>query len=252
MYYVILCIMYMVYIMDMVYLKYNIMQNLLTGVIIVLLSSYIWYIQYSPGTYDKVFLDDILRAGLIKSGDIVLFKAYDNFNSVFIGSYFGHMGIVYIDPDDETNTPYLFEANGIEYMPLKDHHNTNGIFISKLRDRIQKYKGRVFLKSLNKNLSVECRSEFKQFIDYSIENMSYDTSVIKSSLKKWSGLERCTQKTNCGELVFLSLLKMGLIPMSEYDTPRLNHLKWVYNLSKLQNGYHYMYPVEIIDHPFHE
>lgn len=215
-------------------------------VIILLLIWYIYTIQYSNTNYPKFFLDDINP--LFKTGDIILFKASNNFNSIFINSYYGHIGIIYVGVD---GIPMIFEANGIEHMPLREHHPKTGIFLTPAVDRIKKYKGRCYLKQLDTPLDTHATADFKTFIDYCLNNFKYDTKVISSGLKKYFGYKKCDSETNCGDLVFLSLIKLGLLPIEEYDNPRLHHLKYVAGLTKL-NGNSYTEPVEIIDHPFAE
>lgn len=210
----------------------------------------IWYVytlQYSPIGKPKVFLDDVIDN--FKTGDIVLFKAYNNFNSLMHTSYYGHMGIIYVGDD---NVPMLFEANGIDRMPLRDHHSKSGVFFSPVSDRIKKYKGMVCWKRLNDHIDPMIVDSFREFIDYCLANMKYDMSVVSAGLKKYLGIKKCDLGTNCGDIVFLSLIKLGLVPISEYDTPRMHHLKYVVNLDLLQNGYRYLDLVEVIDHPFAE
>jgi hypothetical protein len=194
----------------------------------------------------SIFADDLPNCP-IKTGDIILFKAYNNFNSIFHGSYFGHIGVVYID---KNNNPMLFEANGIEKVPLRDHHSKRGVFLTPLIDRIKKYKGRCFWKPLNRSVSPDVLDGFKEFVQFSLTNLEYDYSVITGGIKRMLGLSKCGLGTDCGQIVFLSLIKLGLINVAEYDVPRLHHLRYVCNVTDLQNGYCYLPLVEIIDHPF--
>jgi signal peptidase I len=226
------------------------MNGKIYGIVICCLIIYIYMIQFHRGTYMEVFNDDLMKSGIVKTGDIICFKAYDNFNSIALASYFGHIGIVYVDPDDEDKVPYLFEANGIENMPLKSHHPNTGMFLTPLQGRIEKYKGRCFHKPLNRALDIDVVKEFKGFIDYCLETMSYDTEVFRSSFKKWFGIEKCGHKTNCAELIFLSLIKLGLIPYKWYDQNTLHYLKWMTNIKKLNCDYEYGDLTLIIDHPF--
>lgn len=220
------------------------------GIVIVALIAYIYYIQFYKGHYPKIFLDELIDNKCLKTGDMLIFKAYNNFNSVFLGNYYGHMGIVYIDPLDPAQTPMIFEANGLETMPILNHHNKNGIFYSPLKERIQKYKGRVFIKSLNQPIPHNIDLDFKNFINYCMDNMKYEYAIIKSWIKKITGISRCSKNTNCGEIVFLSLIKLGLLPETSYDKrPSFHHVADMSNLKILQNNA-YNQPVEIIDHPF--
>lgn len=221
-----------------------------TGFLIIIVVLWIYYLQYHCITcVYKVFNDDLIESKVLKTGDMIVFKAYNNFNSIFHGSYFGHIGIVYVDPNDPTCMPYLFEANGIETVPLKDHHSKNGVFLTPLADRMKKYKGRCFVKQLDKPLHLDVIKDFKQFIDYCLNNMYYNYSVISSGIKKGLGIEKCGEGTNCGEIVFLSLIKLGLLPEDYYDISTFHHLKWMASISDLADNYYHDL-IEIIDHPF--
>jgi hypothetical protein len=192
-----------------------------------------------------LFLDDIINSKLLKTGDLIVFKAFNNFNSIYTSSYFGHIGIVYV----ENGIPMLFEANGIEHTPLKSHHSTHGIFLTPLADRIKKYKGRCFWKPLKFALTSDIQLQFYDFIQYALNNMYYEYNVISDGIKKGLGLEKCTNKTNCGQIVFLALLKMQLLDIAEYNTMTFNHLKKMTNIKKLKNN-EYLNLIEFIDHPF--
>lgn len=223
----------------------------ITGLFTIILIIYIYQIQYSNGTYDTIYNEDLINSKILKTGDIILFKAANNFNSIFIGCYFGHIGIVYIDPDDDTKTPYLFEATGIEGSHFRDYHNQNGVFLTPLKERISKYKGRCWLKQLNRPLEEEKIRDFRVFIDYCLENLKYNKKVIHASIQKFFGFARCNKGTNCGEIVFLSLIKLGLLDIKEFDKPRGHYLKWMCNITKCENQYAYNDIItEIIDHPF--
>jgi hypothetical protein len=220
------------------------------SIIIVLLILYIYIIQFRRGCYKKLFNDDLINSGLLQTGDIICFKAFNNFNSIFMGSYYGHIGIVYINPNDTSQTPMLFEANGIEHTPLKSYHSKDGIFLTPLAERMSKYKGRCFWKPLNKKLPESTIIDFKLFIDYSLNNMSYNYQIFQSCFKKWLGIERCNKKTNCGEIVFLSLIKLGLLPYNYHDISAMHHLNWMSNIKKLNWDYKYFDMIEVIEHPF--
>lgn len=223
------------------------MSNATISVLIIIIIVYVYTLQYAPTGNHKVFLDDIQHG--FKTGDIILFKAYNNFNSLKHTSYYGHVGIVYVGDD---GIPMLFEANGIDHMPLMEHHDKTGMFFTPLIDRIKKYKGIICWKILSEPIDAETECDFRYFIDYCMNNMKYDMGIKSSALKKYLGISRCNLGTNCGELVFLSLIKLGLISPDEYDVPRLHYLKYIVNIKHLQNGYRYLDPLEIIDHPFAE
>lgn len=218
--------------------------NYWIALVVVLLVIYIHQVQYSKGDYETEFLDDILPT--LRTGDIILFKASNNFNSVFFASYYGHMGTVLVRDGE----PYIFEANGVEHMPLLPHHNPNGIFFTKLRERVQKYKGRVFVKRLSHALPAESIAALQEFVDFALENMCYDINVFQSVVRKVCGNERYNDRTNCAELVLLSLIKMGLLPWEAYERRVLHVVRWMAGIKDLEYGYSYADPVEILDHPF--
>jgi hypothetical protein len=218
-------------------------------IVTILLIFWIYYIQFSTvKTEHSIFIDDLARGCILKTGDIILFKAYNNVYSIFHGSYFGHIGIVYI----MNGIPMLFEANGIENTPLKEHHSKKGVFLTPLAERVKKYKGKCFWKPLNQPITNGQIDDLKDFIDYSMHNMEYDYAVISGGIKRMIGLAKCGHGTDCGQIVFLSLIKMGLIPVDEYDKPMRHHLRYTCEITELQNGYRYLPLVEIIDHPFAE
>lgn len=220
------------------------------SLVIVIIVIWIYFMQYYKiNTDEKIFVDELISNRLLKTGDLILFKAYNNFNSIVHGSYFGHIGMVYID---ENNVPMMFEANGIERVPLQEHHSKRGVFLTPLADRIKKYKGRCFWKPLNKELSDDTIKSFKSFIDYSLEHLYYDYEVIKGGFSRGLGISKCNKGTDCGQIMFLSLIKLGLISMEEYDICRFHHLKFVCSVQELLDGYKYLDLIEVIDHPFAE
>lgn len=221
-------------------------MNYIFGVFIILIILWIYILQYSQIKCDKIFLDDLFNYNLLKTGDMILFKGYNNFNSLYHGSYFGHVGVVYI----MDSIPMLFESNGIEFTPLREHHSSTGVYLTPLKERIAKYKGKCYLKSLNKEVNSEYVYRFKDFIKYALENMYYDYSVIIAGIKKGLGIEKCNNATNCAETAFLSLITLGLLPENMYDQPLIHSLLYICNLYNLSNDFYYHKLIEIIDHPF--
>ncbi len=222
--------------------------SIFVSISIILIVIWIYFLQYHKiQTEYKLFADVFINNPNLKTGDLILFKAYNNFNSIFHGSYFGHIGIVYIHAD---GTPMLFEANGVERTPLMSHHSKRGVFLTPLVDRLKKYKGRCFWKPLNAQLNASIIHGFEEFMNYCLDNLDYDYSVVTGGIKRWFGVSKCGKGTDCGQIVFLSLIKLGLLPIEEYDVPRLHHLKYVCNVKNLQFDYKYLPLVEVIDHPF--
>lgn len=206
--------------------------------------------QFSHGSYDIIYLHDLIDNKQLKTGDIILFKAANNFNAIYFAHYFTHIGIVYVDTLDEHRTPYLFEANGIDVDRCRSFHGKNGIFFTPLRGRIAKYKGRCWLKALNHPINETQNNNFRTFIDYCLKNMTYNMKILHSVFQKLLGISKCNKSTNCAEIVFLSLIKLGLLDIKQYDLVCGHYLKFVTNITKCQNQYAYEEPIEIIDHMF--
>jgi hypothetical protein len=217
------------------------------GLVVFLLICYVYYIQFWPGYYEKIHTDVLIGSGMLKTGDLILFKPYDNMRAVVTG-YFTHIGVVYVDP--ETQQPLMFEAMGIRGVPLMSHHSTTGIYLTPVRERIVKYKGRCFWKPLNMPVDPGLEAGFASFIKECQSDMEYEYRVVQSGLKKWLGAERCGKKTNCGEITLLSLIKLGLLSEDEYERPVMNHLRWMCNVTDLAGGYKYHDTMEVMTHPF--
>ena len=185
-----------------------------------------------------------------KTGDMILFHAYNNINPIFIGSFWGHIGIVYTDPEGNINNgnPVLFEAASTTKMKLCPNYNIKGIMITDLYTRLSKYPGLIAVKRLDKHIKFDTQVEFKNFIEYAKKNMEYNDKIFKSGISKKLGC-KINNKTNCGELVFLSLIKLGLIELERYDDRILHHLLYMCNITKLNNNY-YNTPNEILFNPF--
>jgi hypothetical protein len=182
-----------------------------------------------------------------KTGDIILFHAYDNFNPVFIGSYWGHVGIVYKNPDT-FDPPVLFEAARTSKMKNCPDYNKKGIMITDLKLRLEKYPGLIACKLLNKPINSNIIRGMCELMKYAKTNMYYNDDVFYNGIKKKKG-EKLNNATNCGEIVVLSLIKLGLLPNTILDTKISHHLLFVSNLTKLQNNY-YLNPIEITFNPF--
>lgn len=219
------------------------MKGLYLGILLLTLLIYIYVVYIGIINYDQIQLDNINN---FKTGDLILFKAYDNINNIFTGCYYGHIGIVYVID----NIPYLFEAAGTRGMFLRSDHNKSGIFLQLLIPRIQKYKGKVFWKRLNNAVPKHLQDNFSNFINYAKQNMYYRYNVISSSIERKILNMPCSNGTNCGELVFLSLIKLKLLNIKKYYTFKFHYLKWMCNIIHLDGNNNYLPPVQIVDHPF--
>lgn len=183
-----------------------------------------------------------------KTGDIILFHAVDNCYPLIIGEYYGHVAVVWVDPDDPDKTPYVFEAARTKGLNLEAEHNTNGIFLSPLDNRFNKYRGYMMYRELAKPIDEKIVRNFKEFIEYSLSHMRYDDNYIPIAICHKLG-HGCDNNTNCAELVFLSMIKLGLLPLEAYDWCLGNYLSWV-NHTRVFKKNRYLDDVYMIDHPF--
>ena len=159
-------------------------QNILVAFITVLIICIIWswYMLANPPKLLCYAYDDLK----FKTGDMILFHAYNNINPVFIGSYWGHVGIVYNNPDTD-KPPVLFEAARTTKMKNCPDYNKHGIMISDLKTRLEKYKGLIACKFLNRPVSKIINDGFITLMEYAKKNMYYNDDVIYNGLKKQKG-----------------------------------------------------------------
>jgi len=217
--------------------------------IFLVLFIYIYRVYLNHPKFDQVQYEILRKMGKFKTGDLILFHALDNINPIFMGNYYGHIGIIYVDPDDPEQIPYLFEAASARTMPLMDHHNDRGIFMSRLDNRLRKYRGYIFYKELSHKIANVVSRSFKNFIQYAHEKMYYEYNVVRNGIKK-GVCEAPGNNTNCGEIVFLSLIKLGLLSLDRYSQRVFHHLKWMCKIKNLDNDMSYFDPIYVIDHPF--
>jgi len=205
--------------------------------IIILIILRIWYFLLNFPKLEQQPVEDIVKK--CKTGDIILFHAYDNINPFFISSFWGHIGIVYRDAQ---YNPMLFEAVFIK------NSNSSGIVTTDLKTRLEKYLGFVAYKPLNSPLDPGVIEGFNTLIEYAKQNMYYNNKVFRNSVKKSMG-EPINCSINCGELVFISLIKLGLIPETEFKKRIYHHLLYTAHIEKLQNN-KYNKPIEVIINRF--
>jgi hypothetical protein len=219
--------------------------NIITALFIVVFICifWMWYMLANPPN----LISKPFNSLTFKTGDMILFHAYDNINPVFIGSYWGHVGIVYKDPD-KSNPPLLFEAARTSEMKNCPDYNKHGIMITDLKTRLEKYPGLIACKFLNRPVNDCIIRGMTEFINYAKTNMYYNDDVIYNGVKKKKG-EKLNNATNCGEIVALSLIKLALLPNNILDEKIAHHLLYVANLTELQNNY-YLKPIELTFNPF--
>ena len=223
-------------------------MRVLITINIIMLIVIVWYyylICLEP-KYEKIPYEDLTY----NTGDIILMHAYNNINPIFIGSFWGHIGIVYKDPEKIINNgnPVVFEAARTTKMKICPDNNISGVMITDLYTRLSKYPGLIAVKKLNKVIDYNIQCNFKDFIYYAKNNMKYFDNVFLSRIKKKLGYG-INNETNCGELVYLSLIKLGLIDLEKVNDKILHHLLYICNIQKVNNN-HYNKPVEILFNPF--
>lgn len=178
-----------------------------------------------------------------KTGDLILFHPLDNYNPIFIGCYYGHIGIIY--RESPNSPPYLFEAwnpLGEKFYPYDFNH---GMAFTDLYHRLISYRGYIFYKELKYNILPEVNKDFYDFIYWAMGNMKYNPHVIQNGFKKLVFNDPLRINTNCSELVYLSLIKLGLLNKNKFIENRKYHLKWLSNLKDMDNGNKYLDPVYI-------
>lgn len=197
-------------------------------IVLIIVIVWVYLMQYSTLSVAIRKWKDIA----FKTGDMILFKAYDNYNSVFHGSYFGHVGLVFM----HDNIPYLFEANAKNIYTGVLSADGEGVYVSRLWDRIANYKGRAYYRGLVRGLDALQLRLFSEFVSFSLANLYYDHAVILNGLRKYVGAKKCDFGSDCGQIVFLTYIKVGLLPESDYDLPIMHHLLYVTQLGKLLCG----------------
>lgn len=213
-------------------------------VLLIICLIWTWYMLAKPPKMEhKPF--NIFK---FKTGDIILFHAYNNINPVFIASYWGHIGIVYKNPNDDSR-PLLFEATKTTSMKNCEEKHRCGIVVSDLQSRIEKYPGKIACKFLNKHVSKQINSSFIEFMKYAKDNMYYSSKVFSNGIKKKLG-NRYNCSTNCGEIVLLSLIKLNLLPYEIFYKKIAHHLLYIIKLTNLNNNYYYHKPIELTFNPF--
>lgn len=220
------------------------MKDSIFAILITIVICWIYYIQYRKIECPKIPLEE--ASPFFKTGDMIIFKACNNFNSIFHGGYYGHVGIVILIDD----VPYIFEANGIEKCYVKPSHNKNGIFLTPLINRINKYKGIAYWKPLNKIVPEENMINFKRFISFAMEKMYYDYAIFDNFFKKILHIQGITKGTNCAEISFLSLISLGILNTDHLDACKYHYLNYITNINIMDNGYEYNHQFELLDHPF--
>lgn len=190
---------------------------------------------------------------ILKTGDIILFKSIDNINSSLLINHFTHIGLVIVDKVLTNNEPYIFEACATLKMNIPyNRPNTwntkfdKGILFHPLYERLKKYNGYTYYKPLSKALTYSMKISLINFIFYALNNMEYNYNIVHSIFQNVIIGKKCNNETNCGELVFLSLINAGLLDNRLWHKRTIHYLKWMSNIINLKNLYNYKPIVEIV------
>ena len=208
-------------------------------IIYVILTFWVWYMFMTPMNLVYKPFDDMVY----KTGDMILFHAYNNVNSAMLASYWTHVGIVYKEPGDINAKPLLFEAASVIRMKNCADRNKHGIIVTDLKTRLEKYPGVIACKFLKDPVSYEINKSFVELINYALQNMSYNDNIVHNWSQKMLG-QKYNNMTNCAELSILCLIKLGLLPYEYVDKKIYHHLKHITKIKKLHNNEYYD-PIEL-------
>lgn len=177
-----------------------------------------------------------LKTSTFKTGDLILFHALDNLSALAIGTYYTHIGVVYCDETGQK----LFEAVSPE-RELLVGDNRNGIVLCDLEQRLRTYRGYVFHKKVSLSVDEESKGHFRRFIDFAVRNLYYNTNILRNFINKVLFAEPIHRGVNCGELVYLSLICLGILPKKHFHENRKHHLQWLANLTDIYDEMKYIY-----------
>jgi hypothetical protein len=200
-------------------------------IMVILIVWWVYYIYLAHPDYPSYTYEEL--EPFFKTGDIILFHALDNINPIFIGTYYGHVGMIYVDPD--TNKKYIVEAFLPKTSKIPDQCK-NGIAFVDLRQRMNSYRGYCFYKQLEVPVDPDKVYGFREFIDFATKNMYYNPKVFSNSIGKIMFNDSLQLSTNCGEFVYLCLIKLGLLPITALESNQKHHLAWIANLNKVEKN----------------
>jgi hypothetical protein len=212
-------------------------------IVSIIIIFWVWYMTRCLPKLDHFRYNDLS----FKTGDMILFHAWNNINPVFIGCYWGHIGIVYNDPEN-SDPPLLFEAASVNNEKQFEDYNKNGIMITDLKSRLEKYPGLIACKILDNPVSSDISKGFYEFMIYAKNNMNYNNNIFTNSFNKLTG-ELINNSVNCGEITGLSLVKLGLVSIDTLYKKNPHHLLYVCNVKNLINN-KYRNIIELTFNPF--
>jgi hypothetical protein len=216
-------------------------------ILLIIILIWCWNLLCNHPKFKKIQYKEI--EPYCKTGDLILFHGLDNYNSIFIGCYYTHMGIIY--RETPTSRPYLFEAWNPKHEVMYPKEIKHGMAFTDLENRIESYRGYIFYKPLKYPIDNFKNEIFYEFIYWAMNNMKYNTKVISNGLNKLLFNDCLRLGTNCGEIVYLSLIKLGLLNLDRFYENRKHHLLWVSNLTKTDNDNCYLPIIYIWQNYFH-
>jgi hypothetical protein len=219
------------------------MNKIIVCVIVLML--WVWNMCLNHPSYTQFEYSEVEHK--FKTGDIILFHGLDNCVSIVIGCYYTHIGIIYVDADGQ---PYVLEAFNPQKMPYYPEANSSGIIMTPAARRLQTYRGYVFYKELEHPITdAGALATFARFIEFAHKNMFYECDVVSNGVAKLLFNDSLRLGTNCGELVYLSLIALGVLPSEEFDRNNKHHLLYLSNLRNVASNA-YREPVYIMSNYF--
>lgn len=213
--------------------------------LMLILASYYYATQWRELDYcGNVWLDECP----MQTGDLIWMKATDNNYAPCFISRATHIGIVVRDPHD--GQAYIYEAAQPSIKSLKPTQRSAGIFWTRAVDRIRRYKGYCYWQPISRAPSDERVHGLLRFIRDTAHLFTYNNKHIITILQKTLGFRGLNFQTNCGELVVLALIQLGILA-SERLNDKVKHSLWyVQDINeKCVAPYHYGPLYKIIDSP---
>lgn len=214
-------------------------------IILIILCIYVYSLKLSHPDYKITTYNDIKDK--VKSGDTILFVSLDSLNQLFMMSYVTHIGVIY--KKDAESTPVLVESFNPHRMIYYPKEAKSGIICCDLEQRLNSYRGYIMYKELAKPISDLANKDFADFIEYAEDNMYYDKNVISGEAGKIILNTPFSVSVNCGTFTAMILMKLNLVPFSNFYERRKHHLLWVANIVDLRNN-RYKTPVYVYSEYF--
>jgi hypothetical protein len=146
------------------------------------------------------------------------------------------VGLVINNQDASLDIPRNAES-GLYLFEAINKKDIKRVVCVDLIERLKTHKGQLYYKPLEKRLDAQQIEKFDEFIRFCCNNMYYETRIINNSIYNYMFNVPINLGVNCGELVFLSLIRLGLLPIEMYKQAiKLHYLKYVSYLTKLENN----------------